>query len=217
MFARDLSFLEEEHICPHCKGKMSCCEAPAIHVGDGLGWGSDVLFICLNDACSLFLNGWDQIENQYGHHASYRYMELPGTKESNVMMVGNKDAFKASVIDPEALRNQNERYRKQKKAIEDLKTCVEDDNLEPVMTLLLDESASKEIRKKAIDLLPKLGNLDCIDPIRNHEFRDKSFEQTTNLIIQALLKKNYSKECPFCMEIVKATAKKCKHCKENLN
>jgi hypothetical protein len=195
---------------------MSLCESPPIHVGDGLGWGSDVLFICLNDSCSLFLNGWDQIEKQYGHHASYRYMEVPGSPEGNCMMVGNADAFKACVVDKEALKNQNARYRKAKEATQKLKTCLVEKNLEPVLTLLLDEGATKSVRVTAAGYLVELNDLSCIDPLRNHTFRDTALEQQVNMAIAELLRKNYKKECPHCLEIVKAQAKKCLHCKEDL-
>ncbi len=212
----DLGFMDEEKICPHCKEKLSCCEAPPIHVGDGLGWGSDVLFICLNDNCSLFLNGWDQIEKQYGHHASYRYMELPGSKEGNFMMVGNSDAFKACVIDKKVLLAQNERYIREKEAVEGLKTCLEEKNLAPVMTLLLDEAAAIGTRKSAVTYLIQLNDTQCIDAIRNHKFRDTALEQEINAAINGILKANFKKECPHCLEIIKAQAKKCSHCKENL-
>jgi len=216
MLSRDMSYLDEEKNCPHCKVQLSCCEAPPIHVGDGLGWGSEVLFICLNDNCSLFLKGWDQIEAQYGHHSSYRYMELPGSKEGNVMMVGNSDAFKACVVDKEELRNQNKRYQQEKAAFEGLKTCLEEKNLAPVMTLLLDEMTTRSSREAALELLPQLNDLACIDPLRNHTFRDTAFGQKVGLIISELLKVNYKKECPYCSEIIKAQAKKCMHCKENV-
>jgi len=173
---RDLSFLDEEKSCPHCKAKLSCCEAPPIHVGDGLGWGSEVMFICLNDACSLFLRGWDQIELKYGHHASYRYMELPGSPEGNLMMVGNADAFKACVINKDVLFAQNERYFKEKEALEGLKTCLEKNDPKPVMTLLLDEAANKSDRLVALGYLKKLSDVQCIDPLRNHRFRDPAME-----------------------------------------
>ncbi len=216
MLRRDLSFLDKKYTCPHCKQQLSCCEAPPIHIGDGLGWGSDILYICLNDACPPFLNGWEKIEEQYGHHASYRHMQLPDSKEHNLMMVGNADAFKASVIDPQALKKQNARYHKEKEAIKALDTCIEDKNLEPVLILITDEAASLSERKKAISLLMPLNNLDCVDPIRNHSFRDSSLEMECNQIIIELLKNNFKKECPSCGEIIKLQAKKCMHCKENL-
>lgn len=213
---QDLSYLDEVKTCPHCNQSLSCCEAPPIHVGDGLGWGSDILFICLNDSCPLFLKGWDKIESQYGHHASYRYMELPGSPEGNYMMVGNADAFKACIVDKEELKNQNARYRQEKEATEKLKSCVAENNLEPVMTLLLDEGATKTIRVKALEYLAELNDLACVDPLRNHTFRDPAIEHNVNQAITELLKINFKQECPHCLEIVKAQAKKCMHCKEDL-
>lgn len=215
MIYQDIDY-EEVKICPHCNAKLFCCEAPQIHVGDGLGWGSDVLFICLNDACSLFLKGWDYIDGEYGHHASYRYMELPGSKESNVMMVGNKDAFKGSVVEPEAIKKQNKRFQAEKEALEGLKTCVEEKNIAPIMILLLDEAALNSSRVSALEYLVKLNDLSCIDALRNHTFRNATFEQKTNICIQMILKANFKKECPYCAEIIKSQAKKCMHCKEDL-
>lgn len=216
MQTKDLSFLDEEHICPHCQSRMLCCEVPPIHVGDGLGWGSEAMFVCLSDSCSLFLKGWESVEANYGHHASYRYMELPGSKEGNIMMVGNKDAFKASVIDRKQIKKQNKRYQQEKEAVSQLETCVEQGNLDPVLFLILDEAADVKDRKRAISLLRDLNNLECIEPIKNHTFRDTSLEQECGLIIQQLLKDNFMKECPFCAEIIKQRAQKCKHCKENV-
>jgi hypothetical protein len=214
--SQNLDHLDEVKVCPHCEQQLSCCEAPPIHIGDGLGWGSDVLYICLNDSCSVFLNGWDKMEQQYGHHASYRYMELPDSKEKNYMMVGNSDAFKACVIDRDVLRSQNERYQRLKNAKNKLPTCVEEKNLEPVLLLLLDDSAAKSVRKEAVNCLVPINDLSCIDPLRNHTFKDPAIEHAVNSAINALLKANFKKECPHCLEIVKAQARKCLHCKEDL-
>jgi hypothetical protein len=202
--------------CPYCKQKLSCCEAPPVHIGDGLGWGSEVLYICLNDYCSLFLKGWEQIESRYGHHSSYRYMQLPDSNEANVMMVGNSDAFKASVINPDVVNAQNERYHKEKEALKALETCVEDNNIAPVLLLVLDEAAAINGRKRAIAKLTEFNDLRCIDPIRNHTFRDTSLESDCNIAIKSILKTNYKKECPFCMEIIKSQASICMYCKKEV-
>ncbi|MGL1932439.1 MAG: zinc ribbon domain-containing protein [Desulfotalea sp.] len=217
MSSPELKELEEEKYCPHCKTRLLPCEAPQVHVGDGLGWGANVLFICLNDYCSLFLKGWQHIENKYGHHASYRYMELPGSTESNVMMVGNKEAFTGSVVDPKVIEGQNKRFQAEVKATEALGSAVEENNLAPVLTLLLDEAARKEPREMAIVKLAQLNDIACIDPIRNHTFRDTSFEQKTNMVILRILESNFKKECPECAEIIKAQANKCMHCQADLS
>lgn len=212
----DMRVLDEEKICPHCKKQLSCCEAPPFHIGDGLGWGAEVLFICLNDACSLFLNGWQNIEEKYGHHASYRYMELPGSKEGNCLMVGNSDAFKACVINRKELERQNSRYHKEKAALKALPQSVIDKDLGPVMTLLLDEEANITSREEAADCLVPINDLHCIDALRNHKFRSDQLVHRVNTAIAQLLRLNFKKECPFCMEIIKLQAKKCLHCKSDL-
>lgn len=216
MYIQNLSVLEEEHICPDCSAKMSCCEVPPVHVGDGLGWGAEVFFICLNDECPTFKGGWGKVEVNYGHKGTFRCMQLPGSTEQNVMMVASKIAFTGSVIDPEQIREQNERYKKEKEAVAALDTCVEKKDISPVMTLILDEAATPTGRKRAISLLKEFNDLSCIDPIRNHTFRNTEFEQKCNLVITQLLKDNFQKECPYCAELIKAQANKCMHCKADL-
>ncbi len=209
--------LDEELFCPHCKVQLTCCNAPPFHVGDGLGWGSEILYICLNDDCPLFVNGWKHIEAQYAHKASYRYMQLPGEKEGNTIMVASKDAFKGSEVDRQSLKLRNERYTKEKEAVQMLDSCVAENNLEPVMTLLLDEAAVLEGRKRAAGLLVELNDLSCIDPLRNHTFKENGIEQSVNMSITRILAENYKKECPYCSEIVKQQAKICMYCNKDLS
>ncbi len=212
-----LEYLKLNYTCPHCEEKLSMCYAPPIHVGDGLGWGSEVLFICLNDDCSLFKNGWEYIDLQYGHNGSYRYMRLPNSNESNNMMVGSKDAFKGSIVDVEELKNKNKRYQQEKEAISKLDTCVEEKNLEPVLFLLLDKYANIDVRKRASKLLVELNDLACIEPLRNFSFRDTHLEQQINMAISSILHAHFLKECPHCAELIKVRAKFCKHCQQDVS
>ena len=208
--------LKEKYYCPHCQQQLTCCNAPPFHVGDGLGWGSAIMYICLNDECSLYVKGWKHIEEKYGHTSSYRYMQLPGEKEGTPMMVGSNDAFKGCEVDLESLTKENKRYIKEKEAVEQLDTCVADRNLTAALHLVLDDAAGKESRERACDLLVELNDLACIDPIRNHKFINHSLEQKINMAISQILTANFKKECPHCAEIIKAQAKVCLHCKRDL-
>jgi Zn finger protein HypA/HybF involved in hydrogenase expression len=139
-------------------------------------------------------------------------MLLPGNTEGTPMMVGSKDAMKGCIIDPESIKLQDERYAKEKGAVAQLDTCVAEKNLAPVLLLILDEAADRKNRERAADLLVELNDLSCVDPIRNHTFRNEVLAHKINLDIIQLLKKNYKKECPDCSEIIKAQSKKCQHC-----
>lgn len=213
---RIIKLAAEEHYCPHCNVRLTCVNTPPFHVGDGLGWGTDVFFVCLNDECSLFVNSWEQFEEQYGHSASCRYMLLPGEKKGEAMMVGSKIAFTGLEVDVESLLKQNTRHIKEKEAREQLACCIDEKNLEPALHLILDEGANLEGRKQACQCLVGLSDLSCIDPIRNHKFKNTDLEQLVNLAINKILTDQLSKECPHCAEIIKAKAKLCKHCKSEV-
>jgi hypothetical protein len=216
MLSTLLQYIEEKHYCPHCSGDLSLCHAPSVHVGDGLGWGSEYLFICLNDTCPLFANGWDYIANQYGHVGSYRYMEIPNSKEAYSMMVVGKEAFTGSIIDIEEVKRKSESYQRQQEALAALDTCVEQKQLAPVLTLLLDDSARMDDRQRAVKLLGALNDISCIEPLRNHSFSDPYLHQGVNMAIEQLLASNFLKECPYCAELIKARATVCKHCQREL-
>ena len=58
--------------CPHCRMEMNLWEVPPITVGDGLGWGAPFLYLCFNDDCPLYQQGWDNMMENYAHTASYQ-------------------------------------------------------------------------------------------------------------------------------------------------
>ncbi|MCD6388846.1 MAG: zinc ribbon domain-containing protein [Desulfobulbaceae bacterium] len=209
-----IEYAEKKYSCPHCESVLSRCHVPPFHVGDGLGWGTEIFYVCLNDECKLFVNGWQSIENNYGHIGSYRYVLLPGSKKGEAMMVAGKQAFKGSEVNIEEMQATNKRHQQEKEAVDQLDSCVAEKNLEPVMFLILDEHANPKDREKAIGLLKDLNDLSCIDPIRNHSFSKPDMEHMVNMVILDLLKANFKKECPHCSEIIKLQAKFCKHCQQ---
>ena len=211
-----LDYLDEDYECPYCKEKLSCCSTPPFHIGDGLGWGSEYIFVCLNDKCSIFVNSWQQFDEKYGQPASCRYIQVPGEKKGTPMMVGSSQAFTGSIVDPKEIKNKDERYIKEKKATTQLDTCVEKKDIKPILRLILDESANLENRNRACDLIKEVCDFSCIDPIRNHKFLHTEIEQRANMAISAMLKEQFKKECPYCTEIIKTQATICKHCGKEL-
>ena len=216
MLEAALRYLENKPACPHCKDQLTLCHAPPMHVGDGLGWGSEYLFICLNNECTLYVNGWDFVDVQYGHVGSYRHMEIPGSKETYNMMVAGQSAYTGSIVDVEALKKQNARYQAEKVATAALDTCLEENNLEPVLALLTDNAAAPEGRKRAAALLVPLNDINCIEPLRNQEYGNNHIEQDINMAITKILAAHFLRECPFCAELIKSRAKVCKHCRTEL-
>jgi hypothetical protein len=211
-----LKYTQEKHFCPHCNTRLSCCETPPFHIGDGLGWGCEVMYVCLNDECPIYSGGWKHIEEKYGHLGSYRYMLLPGETKGDLLMVGSEEAFTGSVLDPEILKAQDLRFQEEKKALLELATCVADHNLKPVLRLILDEHAALKGRMRACELLLELNDLACIDPIRNHQFINGDIELGANRAIKMILEANFKKECPYCAEIIKRQAKICMYCNKEL-
>ena len=53
---------EEKPKCPHCQSTMDIWEVPPITFSDGLGWGTPYLYMCFNDECPLYVQGWDSIK-----------------------------------------------------------------------------------------------------------------------------------------------------------
>ena len=89
--------------CPHCGEEMNLWEVPPINVGDGLGWGAPFLFLCFNDDCPLYQDGWDHMKENYAHTASYRCMNYPGTEQYELIPVFSDQGGRAQIIDEQAL------------------------------------------------------------------------------------------------------------------
>lgn len=212
MDKRCYEIAKQKHYCPHCKEELSCCHTPPYHVGDGLGWGTEIFFICLNDECPIFDRSWEEFEERYGQTASCRYMQLPDEKKGGPIMVGSKDAFTGNIVDQDSLDGNNERFQKEKAAIAKLETCVADKDLEPLICLITDEDANLKSRHRACELLDQVNDLACIDPIRAHKFRHTEIGQWAELAIGRILKSHNRMECQYCAEIIKDRARICKHC-----
>jgi hypothetical protein len=61
-------------------------------------------------------------------------------------------------------------------------------------------------------MIGDIGELEAIDPIQNVNFGNQILQEKVEAAISNIHKRFYTRECPFCAEIIKKRAKFCKHC-----
>ena len=66
---------------------------------DGASWSEEFLFICFNDGCSYYQQGWSWMQEQYNQKASYRYMVNPTTCASSMIPVWSDSATREMIVE----------------------------------------------------------------------------------------------------------------------
>ena len=67
--------------CPHCGDALQ-----ALRIPDGGGWEPGNHWVCFNDECPYYRDGWEWMREKYEVKASYRYriVDTPGAKASPI-------------------------------------------------------------------------------------------------------------------------------------
>jgi hypothetical protein len=198
--------------CPHCGQEMNLWEVPPVNVGDGLGWGTPYLYICFNDNCSCYKQGWDHMKEEYAQTASYRSMNYPGTKTFEIIPVFSPMGGRGQVIDDQVLAEQEALKEATKKGFSILADCYVSKNGPQVLQMLLDVTEPVRVRVKAAEMIGDIGELEAIEPIRNVTFSNQILQKKVDEAVSKIHKRFFTRECPFCAEIIKKRAKICKHC-----
>jgi len=207
---------KDKPTCPHCRNEMTLWEVPNIAVGDGLGWGTPYLYICFNDDCSLYKDGWESIKEQFAHNASHRCMCYPGTETFECIPVFSPEGEKGKIMDEEVLMEQEARKEAIKRGFSILADCDNSKDWVEVLKLLVDPTEPARVRAKAAEMLGDIGDLDTLEPLRNTKFGNEIIMQHVDGAIKKIHDRHFTRECPFCAEIIKKRAKICKHCSRDL-
>ncbi len=202
--------------CPHCGAEMQIWEVPPINFSDGLGWGAPYLFLCVNDQCPIFVNGWDELEENYAQHASMRCYNYPGTQDFGFMPVFSSMGAKGQLIDDEELAAQQALKENIKKGFSILAECWVSKDGVSVMRLLMDATEPMRVRVKAAEMIGDMGELEAIEPLRSMKVGNQVLKKNIEEAIAKIHDRNFTRECPFCAEIIKKRAKICKHCKQEV-
>ena len=203
---------QEKPKCPYCGKEMTIWEVPSIPMGDGLGWGEPFLFLCFNDECSLYTEGWDKVEEDYGHRASYRSICYPSSGKFECMPVFGRFGGTGQVVDDQLLMEEEMLRESIKKGFSILAGCYVAKDAETILRLLLDPTESAKVRLKAAEMIGDIGSLEAIDPIKNLKIGNKLIQEQLDKSVKKMHERHFTRECPFCAEIIKARAKVCKHC-----
>jgi hypothetical protein len=198
--------------CPHCGEEMNLWEVPPVNVSDGLGWGTPYLYICFNDSCPCYQQGWDHMKDTYAQTASYRSINYPGTQSFEIIPVFSSIGGRGQIIDDQVLAEQEALKEAIKKGFSILADCYVNKNGPQVLQILLDGTEPVRVRAKAAEMIGDIGELEAIEPIRNVTFGNQILQQAVDQAIAKIHKRYFTRECPFCAEIIKKRAKICKHC-----
>jgi ribosomal protein L37AE/L43A len=207
---------KEKPKCPHCNQTMSIYEAPDINFSDGLGWGSPYLFLCLNDDCPLYVEGWGNLKENYSHNASYRCITYPDAKNFECMPVFSPMGAKGQIIDDQVVLQQEALKEAIKRGFSILADCYTQKDDLTVVRILLDSTEPVRVRIKAAEMFGDICEPEAIEPVRSARFGNEILQKTVDEAIAKIHERNFTRECPFCAETIKKRAKICKHCKSEV-
>ena len=204
--------------CPHCGSEMDIWEVPPISFSDGLGWGEPFLFVCFNDECPPFVGGWDSIEKNYGHRASYRCFNYPFSDKFELMPVFGKTGGEAQIITEQSYSEQEKIKERTKTGFSILADCFVNNDFIKMISMLSDPVEPMRVRLKAAEMLGDCADVtEVIEPMRNIKASNEKMKQAMETAIGKIHARCFTRECPFCAEIIKKRAKICKHCSKDVS
>ena len=203
--------------CPHCNQEMTLWEVPPINFSDGLGWGSPFLFVCFNDDCPSYKKGWEHLYESMEAPASYRCINEPGCDNFEYMPVFSPVGGTGSKLDDAALIEQEARKELLKQTFSILTEHYIAKDWDEILKLLLDPTIPDRARLKAAEMVGELGEAEATEHMVNHKFATPALQEAVDKAVEQLHERHYTRECPYCAEIIKKRATVCKHCNKEVS
>ena len=208
---------QEKPICPHCNEEMNIWESPPFAMGDGLGWDSPYLFVCFNDKCPCYVQGWQNLMENYSQHASYRCMQSPNSKNFEFMPVFSPAGGSGQVVDEQVMAEQHALKESIKKGFSLLSQCYVSKDAVSVMRVLMDATEPTRVRIKAAEMAGDIADVEAVELMNSHRFGNEQLQATVNEAVKNIHERFFTRECPFCAEIIKKRANICKHCNKDVS
>lgn len=202
--------------CPHCNVEMVLWEVPPMNFGDGLGWGTPYLYVCFNDDCPSFKDGWKNLKETMEHVASYRCINTPGSTNFEYMPVFSPEGGSGQRLDDEELQRRELYKEAMKQGFSLLTDFYMSKDWDEILKMLLDPLQPPRVRLKAAEMVGEIGDVDAIEHMVNHKYPSRVIQEAVDASVEQLHERFYTRLCPYCAEIIKKKAVVCKHCGRDL-
>ncbi|MCF6247139.1 MAG: zinc ribbon domain-containing protein [Desulfobacula sp.] len=203
--------------CPDCDQEMTLWEIPPINFSDGLGWGTPYLFVCFNDECKSYKNGWKDLKDQMEVPASYRCYLEPGTTNFEYMPVFSPVGGHGGKLDDATLIRQEAKKELLKQTFSILTDYYMSKDWDEILKISLDAKIPNRARLKAVEMVAELGGPEATEHLVNHKFPTPVLQEGVDKAIVQLHERHFTRECPYCAEVIKKRAKLCKHCNKEMS
>lgn len=209
---------QEKPKCPHCAKEMSIWEVPPFTFSDGLGWGAPYVYVCFSDTCPVYVQGWEEMEDRYGHRTSCRCLRYPFDDNFELMPVFGETGGTQGVITEEVMDEQKRLEESIKTGFATLADCYVNKDFLKMLSMLSDHQEPLRVRIKAAEMLGDICDTEeVVEPMRNITAHNQKMKEAMEEGINKILKRCFVRECPFCMEIIKRRANVCKHCGKDVD
>jgi hypothetical protein len=203
-------------VCPYCGQEMKISECVETGLTCGSGWGTPYLFVCVNDECPPFVNGWENMRRDYGRRCSYRCICFPDSRKTELMMVLSPADVASQIIEEETIRTDRARGTLEDPEVRRLAEHFEARNIEALLSSLFDHHTHYKVRQKAAEFIGEAGLVEALEPLRNHRYEDQRVAVSARDAIRRIYKVTGTRECPFCAEVVDVGAAVCSECGRDL-
>ncbi len=203
--------------CPHCEKEMSLWEVPPVNFSDGLGWGTPYLFVCFNDDCPSYKQGWEHLLDTMEAPASYRCINEPGQANFEYMPVFSPVGATGSKLDDEVLIREEAKKELTKRTFSILTDYYLSKDWDEILKIALDAGIPARARLKAVEMVGELGGSEAVEHLINHKFPTPKLQEGVAKAIEQLHERHFTRECPYCAEIIKKRATVCKHCNREVS
>jgi len=162
------------------------------------------------------VQGWNNLKENYSQNASCRCMYYPGTDQFECMPIFNSQGTRGQIIDDQVTAAEETLKAAIKKGFSILADCYVAKDMVPVLQMLMDAAEPVRVRLKAADMIGDFGELEAIEPLRNLKVGNEILQNKIDRGVQKIHERHFTRECPYCAEVIKKRAKICKHCGKDL-